>query len=575
LGVTGFGGRKQEKVSERQDSSRGLAHLSFSLDLIVSVFLILVPLIVLTVLSRTVREAPPDLSPFPWIYLRDGRSLDPDEAVVEVMAVGDVYPGRGAVRDPLEHVRPWLRGADLTVGNLECVIVGASRASSGGPDRGGAGPPLRAPPFAVAGLSDAGFDILGLANNHALDLGGEGLSETAFHLGAAGIDVIGAGPVDDPAPQPLIQEVSGIRLAFLAFNGLPDSPAVLPDAGWSPVEWNRDRAVEAVAAARDRADAVIASVHWGYEYEMRVDPAQRDAARALLEAGADLVIGHHPHVVQAIEVNAGRAVAYSLGNFVFDQPHPEAQRGLVVRAFFDEEGLRALQALPVRAGPRPQLMTPEDSESLVKRVGPSPRRLQFTCDVETCRLAEGSGGTALRAASGPFWGGSVDLTGDGSPEDVRRVREQVIIYQDGSVVWRSPPAWRVTDVALGDPNDDGRSELMLALWKPGLDGLEPPDPAKRNTPRSRPFIVGYRGGTYGTLWGGSAVADPIQELTLGDVDGDGAEELIVLEGEERQKRTVSVWRWHGWGFSLVWRSRPGSYRDLTLSEDGSIGVTVE
>lgn len=568
-------GRERETVSQPQDSSSSFPHLSFPLDLFLRSLLILVPLVVLPLLSRTAGQALPDLSPFPWIYLRDGRSLDPSENVVEVMAVGDVQPGRGAVRNPFEHVRPWLRRADLVVGNLESLIVEAPPTHSRGVHRGDDGPRLRAPPSVVAGLRDAGFDVLGLANNHALDLGADGLAETALHLEAAGIDVIGVAPVDELALQPLVREVRGVRLAFLAFNGLCESRAAHPGADWVPAVWSQDRTREAVATARDRADAVIVSVHWGYEYETRVDPAQRDAAQALLEAGADLVVGHHPHVVQTTEVDAGRVVAYSLGNFVFDQAQPEAQRGLVLRAFFDEEGLRAVQALPVRAGPRPKLMSPEDSESLLARVEPSSPRLHFVCDVETCRRSQGPAGTARRTASGLFWGGSVDLTGNGSREDVRRVREQVIIYQDGREVWRSPSTWRVTDVALGDPNDDGRSELMLALWKPGLDGLEHPDPAKRDTPRSRPFMVGYRGGTYRTLWGGSAVAEPIQELALGDVDGDGAEELVVLEGSDPQGRTVSVWRWHGWGFSLTWRSRPGPYWDLVLSEDGWISLAVE
>lgn len=566
-------------MSKRQDSSSSFPYIPFSADLLVSfilvLVLILVLLIVLAALSRTAGEAPPDLSPFPWIYLRDGHSLDPDENVVELMAVGDVQPGRGAVNDPFEHVRPWLRGADLTVGNLESVIVKAPATHSRSLDRFRAGPLLRVPPYAVAGLQDAGFDVLGLANNHALDLGSEGLAETASHLEAAGIDVIGASPPDEPARQPLVREVRGVRLAFLAFNGLSESQAAHRSTDWSPVGWNPERASEAIAATRDRVDAVIVSVHWGYEYETRVDPAQREAAQALLRAGADLVIGHHPHVVQAIEVEAGRAVAYSLGNFVFDQPQPEAQRGLALRVFFDDEGLRAVQILPVWAGPRPRLMTPEDSKSLLARVGPSSPRLHFVCDVETCRLSTGPEGPVRPTSSGLFWGGSVDLTGDGVPEDVRRVREQVIIYQDGGEVWRSPRTWRVADVALGDPNDDGRNELVLALWKPGLDGLESPDLAKQNTLRSRPFIVGYRGGTYRALWGGSAVAEPIQELALGDVDGDGAEELIVLEGDHPERRTVSVWRWHGWGFSLMWRSRPGRYRDLTLIEDRCIMVAVE
>jgi hypothetical protein len=154
---------------------------------------------------------------------------------------------------------------------------------------------------------------------------------------------------------------------------------------------------------------------------------------------------------------------------------------------------------------------------------------------------------------GPFCTGAIDLTGDGIPEQVRRERDQVVIYRDGVETWRGLPEWRVVDLALGDPNDDGRGELLLALWKPDAEGM----------PRSHPFIIGYREGAYRILWGGSAVANPIREIELGDVDGDGVQELIVLE-ERGHGLAVTVWRWHGWGFSLVWRSPPGRYEGLVL-----------
>jgi hypothetical protein len=135
----------------------------------------------------------------------------------------------------------------------------------------------------------------------------------------------------------------------------------------------------------------------------------------------------------------------------------------------------------------------------------------------------------------------------------------------------------VVDLALGDPNDDGRGELLLALWKPDAQGV----------PRSHPFILGYRQGGYRVLWGGSAVVDAIYEVELGDVDGDGVQELIVLEDcdgslghTDRQLTAITVWRWHGWGFSLAWRSPPGRYRDMALvtAEAGSpptISVAIE
>jgi hypothetical protein len=467
-------------------------------------------------------------------------------------------------------VTSWLRAADgstelaevLTLGNLECVIAeeGVPRP---GPYR------LRALPSAVADLRDAGFDVLGLANNHALDFGPAGLAETVSRLQEAGIAALGVGPNAEVAVQPLIRQVGGVRLALLALNAVPDPADVHESEGWTRAGWDRERATAAIAAARAQADAVIVSVHWGYEYELRADPAQRKAAQAMLDAGADLVIGHHPHVVQGFEldlrgfrqtseVSRGRFVAYSLGNFVFDQQQGETRQGLALRTFFDEQGLRAVQALPVWAGPRPRLMTPDEATSLLARVQPPrseqdelpPRRLGFACDSQTCRLVN----VPQTLRTGAFRTGAIDLTGDGIAEQVRLEEQQVVVYRDGIETWRGLPEWRVVDLALGDPNDDGRSELVLALWKLDATGV----------PRSHPFIIGYREGAYRILWGGSAVADPIREVELGDVDGDGTQDLIVLE-ECGDGCAVTVWRWHGWGFSLMWRSPQGRYRDLALT----------
>jgi hypothetical protein len=94
-------------------------------------------------------------------------------------------------------------------------------------------------------------------------------------------------------------------------------------------------------------------------------------------------------------------------------------------------------------------------------------------------------------------------------------------------------------------------------------------------PRSHPFIIGHRGGRYTLLWGGSAVALPIHELEVGNVTGNGMDNLVVLEGTaDGQPRTLSVWHWHGWGYTLLWRSPPAHYRDLVLlaAPDGQKAV---
>jgi hypothetical protein len=152
----------------------------------------------------------------------------------------------------------------------------------------------------------------------------------------------------------------------------------------------------------------------------------------------------------------------------------------------------------------------------------------------------------------PFISGTIDMTGDGEPETVRIVDGRLSIESGGSEVWRSDSSWQVADVALGDPNNDGRFEALVAFLKPDASGGL----------RSQPFIVGYRRGLFGTWWGGSPIERPLLEVKLADVDGDGAQELLTIERISDTQQRPTVWRWHGWGFIMQWAGPPGHYRGL-------------
>jgi poly-gamma-glutamate capsule biosynthesis protein CapA/YwtB (metallophosphatase superfamily) len=551
--------------------------------------------------------------------------LMPGEATVETLIVGDVMLGRGVVwqADPLAAVTPWLRSADLTVGNLEGVITTGAPPPQAEPDLI---PPysLLMPITAVTALQDAGFDLLNLANNHVLDGGGAGLAESVAYLQDTGITPFGLVGTDASIPQPVIRDVRGVRLAFLGFNRVSYGSPSAADS-LRPAEWDRVGAAAAIESARAQADAVIVSVHWGHEYELRASQEQRILAQAMVDAGATLVVGHHPHVVQEIGTltpqpahSTGQQtaatdafVAYSLGNFVFDQQFDETRYGLALRAFFDHNGLRAVQVLPVNAGPRPQLMPPAEAGPLLARLEITPlpvtNQTLFQCPLPAAWTAvsrEEAGcwpvdvAGSVAATGGVFRSGTIDLTGDGRAEEVQLADGQVGIYAPSDMaapplrkrgtsahtgsrqeLWRSPPEWQVGDVALGDPNDDGRGELMLAMWKPDASdvppsvssgqALSPCSPLQvsgqgNGILRSHPFVIGYREGIYRALWGGSAVVRPLREIELGDVNGDRVQELIVLEDDGAAGSRVAVWRWHGWGFSLMWRSPPGRYHDLQL-----------
>ena len=237
---------------------------------------------------------------------------------IRVVFVGDVMladgPGRliRSGKDPFRHVAGALRDADITIGNLECVI-----ASSGKPEP----KPytFRAPKQSLRLLKKY-FSAVSLANNHSGDFGKGAFSEMLKLLEQHQIPYFGGGRNLRTAHQAYVREIHGKRIAVLGYNGFfPRSFEALEDA--PGIAWlDEDMVVAAIQHTKQTlgVDFLIVYPHWGWEYQKLASPRQRQLARLMIDSGADAVVGGHPHVTQDIEVYQGKPIFYSLGNFVFD-----------------------------------------------------------------------------------------------------------------------------------------------------------------------------------------------------------------------------------------------------------------
>jgi poly-gamma-glutamate synthesis protein (capsule biosynthesis protein) len=259
---------------------------------------------------------------------------------VRLIFVGDIMlddgPGRTIASggDPLAPFAPLLADADVRIGNLECPIASV-------------GMPLdskiysfRAHPRVVEVLKGR-FDALAVSNNHSGDYGQAAFLETLEHLKTAGIASFGGGRNLSEAHQPLWIERNGVRIAVLGYNEFkPRSFEAGPH--WPGIAWSEDSQVVAdIRAARAAgADVVIPFMHWGWEKEPEPSPRQHQLARLMIDAGADAVVGGHPHLTQGTETYRGKPIIYSLGNFVFDGfDWPAAKTGWLLRMTVDRGGV--------------------------------------------------------------------------------------------------------------------------------------------------------------------------------------------------------------------------------------------
>ena len=275
-------------------------------------------------------------------------------APVTLAFTGDVMFGRTvnshmletAPNDPFPftYTTDFLRGFDLTIGNLECVI---SKLGTPVPKSYN----FRGDARAYDRLLNAGFDLVSVANNHSGDYGKDAFMDEFTTLPTRGLTPIGGGKNQQQAHTPIFKTVRDTTFAFLAYDQIDPFSFAATDTTPGNAWLSADALRQDIAVARAQADFVIPFVHWGIEYVTSVDAEQRQLAQVAIDAGADLVVGAHPHVIEPYEFYKDKLIVYSLGNFVFDNMLEEVvRRGNILTLTIQKNKLLDWKLVPTRIG---------------------------------------------------------------------------------------------------------------------------------------------------------------------------------------------------------------------------------
>lgn len=245
-----------------------------------------------------------------------------------IIFTGDIMLGRSVMGEaidkndnlyPFRNTAEFLKNADITFGNLENPIVGDCKRHAGGFK-------FCTSPEIAQGLTFAGIDIVTLANNHTNNYGKEGIEQTKKYLIKDDIKYVGDDNLEMNSNF-VIKEINGTKFGFLGFNYT---------FGYA----NLDRDLDQIAGSNPAVDVLIVGTHWGDEYQATANRFQIETAHKMVDNGADVIIGHHPHWVQNYEEYQDKPIYYSLGNFIFDQMwSEETKKGLVVKMTFEGKEL--------------------------------------------------------------------------------------------------------------------------------------------------------------------------------------------------------------------------------------------
>ncbi|MFH1825261.1 MAG: CapA family protein [Candidatus Firestonebacteria bacterium] len=264
---------------------------------------------------------------------------------LSLIAVGDIMLGRyvDVVLEkkppvyPYEKVKSIISSADITFGNLECSL--ARDPSKEKPIL--TGYVFKASSDYSDGLKEAGFDILSLANNHSKGGGKGTIVKTIDVLNKKGIVTVGAGENLDKARELKIIKVDNIKVVFIASTLVCPEIYLAKEDESGVYKSDENLILEDVKKAKQISSIVIVSLHWGEEKEFTPTNSQRDLAHKIIDNGCDLIIGHHPHVLQGLEIYKGKLIVYSLGNFIFDKTKETSKtnKSIILKCFFNKDTL--------------------------------------------------------------------------------------------------------------------------------------------------------------------------------------------------------------------------------------------
>ncbi len=282
--------------------------------------------------------------------LQVSKNLPEEQKSITLIFVGDIMLNRGVeymvekwgdgdFKFPFLKIADELQKTDVLFGNLEGPIS----------DKGvkvGSIYSFRAEPKAIEGLTFSGFDMISVSNNHAFDYGKEAFEDTLLRLREGGINYVGGGFDEAEAYSPVIKEINGTKIAFLAYTNLgsPNWAATEQKSGIAWVDWNNfEKIKNDIKKAKENSDVLIVSLHSGEEYTLEPTQFQIEFSHAAINAGADLVVGHHTHIIQQTEKYRDGYIFYSLGNFVFDQGFSEETRqGQIIKVSIENNKIKEI-----------------------------------------------------------------------------------------------------------------------------------------------------------------------------------------------------------------------------------------
>lgn len=267
---------------------------------------------------------------------------------------------------PYKYVQDLFQKDDLTILNLETPVTKGGQAAKNKQFV------FKSSPKALASMEKAGVDAVNLANNHILDHGISGLRDTIKYLNQYKILHAGAGNNSQDAYAPAYIERKGIRIALFGFSRVMPEPswaAGKTQAGVASV-YQPDLAIKAIKAARKKADVVLVVAHWGKERTTVLEKHQKDLAHSFIDAGADLVVGGHPHVLQGLEKYKGKWIAYSTGNFIFTKSKdPKTWETAVFEVKCTRKGACTMQLIPYRTElGQPVPMNKQEGSKLLREI---------------------------------------------------------------------------------------------------------------------------------------------------------------------------------------------------------------